>query len=91
MVFKDRTFNGRDPEHFDGPHPAWLEGKVAEALAEAGDLDASDIKVTCVEGAIILTGSVGSQEEAIRAVQTAATIEGVTSVDNRLSFLSGMK
>lgn len=91
MVFKDRMFNGREPEHFDGPHPARLEGKVAEALAEAGDLDASDIKVTSAAGAIVLTGSVGTREEAIRAVQTAATIEGVTSVDNRLSFLSGVE
>ena len=90
MVFKERTFNGRDPEHFDGPHPAWLEGKVAEALAAAGDLDASGIKVTCVEGVIILTGSAGSQEEAIRAVQAAATIDGVTSVDNRISVISAM-
>lgn len=87
MVFKEGTFKGEPPEHFDGPHPAWLETKVADALSVAGDVDASDITVTCKGTRIILSGSVGSAEEAERATTVAATIKEVSEVDNRLSWL----
>ena len=38
MVFKEGTFHGELPEHFNGPHPALLETAVADALAAAGAL-----------------------------------------------------
>ncbi|WPE21706.1 BON domain-containing protein [Shinella zoogloeoides] len=87
MVFKEGTFKGELPEHFDGPHPAWLETAVADALSLAGDVDASDITVTCKGTRILLSGSVTSPEEADRAVAVAAAIKDVTEVDNRLSWL----
>ncbi|MGX5723273.1 BON domain-containing protein [Shinella zoogloeoides] len=87
MVFKEGTFKGELPEHFDGPHPAWLETAVADALSLAGDVDASDITVTCKGTRIVLSGSVTSPEEADRAVAVAAAIKDVTEVDNRLSWL----
>lgn len=87
MVFKEGTFKGETPEHFNGPHPAWLETKVADALSVAGDVDASDITVTCKGTRIILSGSVGSAEEADRAIAIAAAITEVSEVDNRLSWL----
>ena len=87
MVFKEGTFKGELPEHFDGPHPAWLETAVADALSLAGDVDASDITVTCKGTRIVLSGSVTSPEEADRAVAIAATIKEVTEVDSRLSWL----
>ncbi len=87
MVFKEGTFKGEQPEHFDGPHPAWLETAVADALSMAGDVDASDIAVTCKGTRIVLTGSVGSAEEAGRAVTVAASIKEVTEVDSRLSWI----
>lgn len=87
MVFKEGTFKGEPPEHFDGPHPAWLEAAVADALSIAGDVDASDITVTCKGTRIILSGSVGSTEEAGRAVAIAASVKEVGEVDNRLSWL----
>ncbi|UDF27928.1 UNVERIFIED_ORG: BON domain-containing protein [Roseateles sp. XES5] len=87
MVFKEGTFNGEPPEHFDGPHPAWLEAAVADALSVAGDVDASDITVTCKGTRIILSGSVGTAEEADRAVAVAGSLKDVSEVDNRLSWL----
>ena len=87
MVFKEGTFKGEQPQHFDGPHPAWLESLVADALSVAGDVDASDVTVTCKGNRIILSGSVSSPEEAARAVAIAAAIKDVTEVDNRLSWL----
>jgi len=87
MVFKEGTFKGEQPEHFDGPHPAWLETAVADALSIAGDVDASDITVTCKGARILLSGSVGSAEEAERAVAIAASLKDVSEVDNRLSWL----
>jgi len=87
MVFKEGTFKGELPEHFDGPHPAWLEMAVADALSLAGDVDASDITVTCKGTRIVLSGSVTSPEEADRAVAIAAAIKEVTEVDSRLSWL----
>jgi osmotically-inducible protein OsmY len=87
MVFKEGTFKGQTPEHFDGPHPAWLETKVADALSVAGDVDASDITVTCKGTRIILSGSIGSAEEAERAIAIPAAVAEVSEVDNRLSWL----
>lgn len=87
MVFKEGTFKGKPPEHFEAPHPAWLEAAVADALSVAGDVDASDITVTCTGTQIILSGSVSSAQEAERATVIAASIKEVTDVDNRLSWL----
>ncbi|MDX3927634.1 MAG: BON domain-containing protein [Shinella sp.] len=87
MVFKEGTFHGQQPEYASPPHPAWLETAVADALAVAGDIDASDVKVTCKGSRIILTGNVGSPEELDRATEIAASVKGVESVDNRISAL----
>lgn len=87
MVFKEGTFKGKQPEHFDGPHPAWLETAVADALSIAGDVDVSDVTVTCKGTRIVLSGSVGSAEEADRVVTIAASIKEVSEVDNRLSWI----
>lgn len=87
MVFKEGTFKGEPPEHVEPPHPAWLEQAVADALSVAGDVDASDVTVTCKGTRIILSGSVGSEEEAERAIAIAASIKAVSDVDNRLSWL----
>ncbi|MGB3811600.1 MAG: BON domain-containing protein [Shinella sp.] len=87
MVFKEGTFKGGQPEHFDGPHPAWLETAVADALSMAGDVDASDVTVTCKGTRIILSGSIGSARESDRASAIAASVKEVSEVDNRLSWL----
>ncbi|NVP53650.1 BON domain-containing protein [Mycoplana rhizolycopersici] len=85
MVFKEGTFHGEVPEHFDGPHPALLETAVADALAAAGTIDPSDVAVTCENGTVFLTGRVGSLEEIERAVAIAASVAGVRAVESKLS------
>ncbi|MDR6759692.1 osmotically-inducible protein OsmY [Mycoplana sp. BE70] len=85
MVFKEGTFHGEVPEHFDGPHPAMLETAVADALAAAGTIDASDVAVTCENGVVFLTGRVGSPEEIERAIAVARSVAGVSVVEARLS------
>ena len=86
MVFKEATFKGEKPEHVEAPHPAWLEAQVADALSVAGDVDASDVTVTCKGRRVILSGSVGSDEEADRAAAVAASVKDVEAVDNRLAW-----
>lgn len=85
MVFKEGTFHGEVPEHFDGPHPALLETAVADALAAAGTIDPSDVAVTCENGTVFLTGRVGSPEEIERAIAIAASVAGVMAVESKLS------
>ena len=84
MVFKEGTFHGEIPEHFDGPHPAVLETAVADALAAAGTVDPSDVAVTCENGVIYLTGRVGSPEEIARAIDIASSVAGVRAVESTL-------
>ncbi|MCR6501763.1 BON domain-containing protein [Shinella sp. CPCC 101442] len=86
MVFKEATFKGKKPEHVEPPHPAWLEAQVADALSVAGDVDASDVTVTCKGRRIILSGSVATAEEAERATTIAASVKEVSEVDNRLAW-----
>lgn len=85
MVFKEGTFHGEIPEHFDGPHPALLETAVADALAAAGTVDPSDIKVTYKIDTVYLTGRVGSEEEIGRAIAIARSVKGVTLVESTLT------
>lgn len=85
MVFKEGTFHGEVPEHFDGPDPAMLETAVADALAAAGTVDASDVAVTCENGTVFLTGRLGSPEEIDRAIAIARSVAGVSVVESRLS------
>ena len=86
MVFKEGTFKGKPPEHVEPPHPAWLEAQVADALSVSGDVDASDVTVTCKGRRVILSGSVTSPAEAQRAVDVAASIKDIDEVDNRLAW-----
>ena len=60
MVFKPPTFHGEDETEFDPKIDAGSieEAQVAEALARAGRLDASDVTVTLVGTKVVLRGSV---------------------------------
>ena len=90
MIFKEGTFHGELPEHFDGPQPALLEMAVADALAAAGTIDASDVAVTCEGGTVHLSGRVGSPEEIDRAIAIArgAPPSRIGSVSERWSGTS---
>ncbi|OWV67168.1 transporter [Rhizobium sp. R339] len=85
MVFKEPTFHGLEPEIEAGvANRASVEAAVANALAIAGGIDASDVEVTMEEDQIVLTGTVGTVGEIERAAAVARAVEGVNAVQNRI-------
>jgi len=65
-------------------HPSKVEAAVANALAIAGGIDASDVEVTMENEHIVLTGTVGTVGEIERATAVARAVEGVHAVQNRI-------
>ena len=64
---------------------AGITVKVKTALAAEKDVSATKINVDTVQGNVTLSGQVANQSEAERAIQVARAVEGVKSVDSRLS------
>lgn len=64
---------------------AGITMKVKTALAAEKDVSATAINVDTVQGNVTLSGRVSNESEAQRAIQVARGIEGVKSVDSRLS------
>ena len=62
--------------------------RVAEALARAGDIDASNISVTSVGSQIVLQGTVSFPEEVAIAQDIASRVAGVSEVENLLATAS---
>ncbi|MCV9880188.1 molecular chaperone OsmY [Brenneria izbisi] len=58
--------------------------KVKSALLEDKSITSGDISVETTNGMVTLSGFVGSQEIAARAVEIATKTEGVTSVSDKL-------
>jgi hyperosmotically inducible protein len=56
-----------------------LSAKVKAALA-----DLKDVKVEASEGAVKLSGSVKSKDDADRAIQLASAVDGVKKVTNEI-------
>lgn len=88
MVFKPQTFYGNEPNTAElAPSPETaVETRVAEALARAGDLDAADVSVTSVDGAIVLSGTVAFPEEIAIAGDIASRVAGVAAVENLIAI-----
>ncbi|AYG67597.1 MULTISPECIES: BON domain-containing protein [unclassified Rhizobium] len=86
MVFKAATFHGMELylENEQARRSA-LESAVANALAVAGGIDASDVTVTAAGQEIRLDGSVATQQEVMRATAVAESIRGVRLVRNRIA------
>jgi osmotically-inducible protein OsmY len=57
-----------------------LQQAVCEALIDDAQLDSSDIGVRVAHDTVVLSGSVASRGEWLRALQIAKTQRGVTSV-----------
>lgn len=90
MVFKPQTFYGEDVNTADleaNPGPA-AETRVAEALARAADIDASNVSVTSVGTQIVLQGTVAFPEEVAIAEDIASRVAGVVTVDNLITTAS---
>jgi hyperosmotically inducible protein len=63
--------------------------KVRSALVSTDDIKSLDIKVTVNKGIVLLSGFVDNQAQMERGVAVASAIEGVKSVDNKLSQKDG--
>ena len=63
---------------------ATITTKVKNALRENPEVKARKIDVDTVEGAVILTGVVETEEEAQKAVEVAQGVPGVKEVKNNL-------
>lgn len=84
MVFKPQTFHGDTPEIDKPAGLAGAEARVADALARAADLDATQVAVTEVDGALVLDGVVLYPEEVSIAGDIAERIGGGMPVRNRI-------
>lgn len=88
MVFKERTFHGKDPrdEKISTPQSASadLEARAADFLASLADLDATQVSVVVAEAQLIVSGFVASARD-VEAVEAALRHEFVDiSIANRL-------
>jgi osmotically-inducible protein OsmY len=66
-----------------------LAQRVKRALEGEGKIEAAGIDVTASDGAVSLWGTAATEAERRRAAQTAAKVEGVKSVDNRIVVVKG--
>ena len=64
---------------------AALAERIKAELRKDSALKTADISVDTRDGAAVLTGTVENPEEIIRAVQIARTVDGVKSVESRLT------
>lgn len=62
---------------------------VRRALSKAQGFDVSGVFVKARGGAVTLSGSVKSGEQIQQAEQIAKTVQGVTSVSNKLTLFHG--
>lgn len=85
MVFKERTFYGREPEEEFPPQHDDLETRVANCLTTVAGLDAVDITVVARGNVILLSGIVQTAEEIDRAREAAESVAGVDEVINRIT------
>lgn len=85
MVLKEATFHGERPEiEEEFVNHATLEIAVADALAAAGNIDASEVEVTAQTDEIVLSGTVSTVEQIERATHVALAVAGVKDVRNRI-------
>lgn len=62
-----------------------VTGKVKAALLADSDIKGTDIKVETTQGIVTLNGVVNSQAQIEKAESIARAIEGVKTIDNRIS------
>ena len=66
-----------------------VTAKVKAALLASDGIQGTDISVETQQGVVILTGKVADASQAKRATEIAQSVEGVRSVDNRLTARAG--
>ena len=70
-----------------GAKDAWIDGKAEATLLFNGNLDSFDINTDVKDGDVILTGKVDNSVDKKLAEELVANIDGVMSVDNKLSVI----
>jgi osmotically-inducible protein OsmY len=76
-------FRGRGPKGYQRPD-ARIDEDVCDRLADAPDIDASDIEVKTTNGEVMLSGSVHDREEKRHAEDLIEAVSGVREVHNNL-------
>ena len=71
-----------------GAKDAWIDGKAETTLLFNGNLDSFDINTDVKNGNVVLTGKVENSVDKKLAEELVANIDGVTSVDNKLTVVS---
>jgi hyperosmotically inducible protein len=67
-----------------------IKAEVKSALFADPDVKAFDLKVDARRGEVQLSGFVDNQAEIDRAISLARNVEGVTSIDNKVTLKTGM-
>jgi hypothetical protein len=80
-------FAGKGPKGYRRSDERLIE-EASEALERNGQLDASEIEVTCKEGILTLRGTVDSRRGKRLAEETAEDVYGVRDVMNELKVES---
>ena len=71
-----------------GAKDAWIDGKAEATLLFNGSLDSFDINTDVKNGNVVLTGKVENSVDKKLAEELVANIDGVTSVDNKLTVVA---
>ncbi|GAA0812919.1 BON domain-containing protein [Colwellia asteriadis] len=72
----------------DKSKDAWLDGKAESTLLFNGSLNSFDINTDVQNGVVILTGKVDSDVDKALAEELVESLDGVASVDNKLTVLN---
>ena len=71
-----------------GAKDAWIDGKAEATLLFNGNLDSFDINTDVKNGNVVLTGKVENSVDKKLAEELVANIDGVASVDNKLTVVA---
>lgn len=71
-----------------GAKDAWIDGKAEATLLFNGNLDSFDINTDVKDGNVVLTGKVENPVDKKLAEELVANIDGVVSVDNKLTIVA---
>ncbi|MDY6976538.1 MAG: BON domain-containing protein [Pseudomonadota bacterium] len=71
-----------------GAKDAWIDGKAEATLLFNGNLDSFDINTDVKDGNVVLTGKVENSVDKKLAEELVANIDGVSSVDNKLTVVA---
>jgi len=66
-----------------------LAQRVKKALEDDSRIPGAGIDVTANDGVVTLWGTTASADQRLRAAKAAAAVEGVKSVDNKLTVVKG--